>query len=167
MQEWAESVWIAISVIICAAVVSVAVVLNDIGRNIINEVQEDRRATAAVQEYRKLRQWDEVQVYPQDIVSLVLETRGDPPVIVFNTNPNFLDLNPTWEELVSRRNAIGGLRWYLEYNPTTGAFDKVTTATTDFSAKAITDALSIDRMYQSYVATDPNGAVVCYWLYKL
>jgi hypothetical protein len=179
MQEWAESAWIAISIIICSAIVSVAVVLNDMGRNIVNEVQEDRRATAAMQEYRKTHQWDNTDVYPQDVVSLVLETRGQPPVFVFDSNPSFSvdpvlgKPNPQLSEVINRANSLGAKKWYRDnivytYNAS-GAVINITdnsVYSTAFSAASVTSSLSLDKMYKSFVSTDSNGAVACFWLYR-
>jgi hypothetical protein len=168
MQEWAESVWIAISVIIAAAIVSVAVILSSMATNIINEVHEDRRASTLVQEYRKTHQWDGTDVHPQDIVSLVFETRGSPAVYVFKDTPTF-PINPevgkptpTLAEIQLVSGMPGTSKWdkakfldgYLDFY------------STEFSATAITGVLNKEKMYRSYVAHDDNGAIIFYWMYE-
>lgn len=82
MQDWQESAWIAIQAVIAATIVTVVVVLMTLGKNVLAASYEDRRVTEAMQEYRKYNQYDNKEVYSQDIVSLVFENRGEPYVKV-------------------------------------------------------------------------------------
>lgn len=48
--------------------------------------RENQNNIAAMQEYRKWNAWDEKVLYSQDIVSAILEFRGDPEIVINKQN---------------------------------------------------------------------------------
>ena len=82
MQEWSESAKIAINVIIFAAIVSIMVVMQMLGRQIMNASYENRQMVQQLQEYREYNQYDNRYVRSTDIVSLLLKNRGSTEVVV-------------------------------------------------------------------------------------
>ena len=91
MHEWSESIWIAVNLLIGSVVLTFILGLSSIGREFIIAVNDDRRMAEQVQEYRKYNQYDNKEVYCQDIVSLIFETRGDPYVKVVTDSGSVLE----------------------------------------------------------------------------
>lgn len=82
MQEWSEAVWVAISLIVTTVVIFFSTVLNGESRNLRNVVNEQHIAAERMQEIRTYLPYDNKEIYCQDVVSFILETRGDPYTIV-------------------------------------------------------------------------------------
>lgn len=82
MDEWKESVWIMVSVSISAIVLLFAVNLGSIGNQLAAQQQTENNSIAVIQDYREWSQYDNTQLYPQDIISFILQYRGTPTAMV-------------------------------------------------------------------------------------
>ena len=84
MQEWSESINIALDVIIGCILITALLVVIGLGQSIMRLVDTQNAATANVREYRIAAAYEGTTVYPQDIIALVLENQGIPYVKVLN-----------------------------------------------------------------------------------
>ncbi|WP_105614120.1 hypothetical protein [Vallitalea okinawensis] len=133
MNEWTEAIWLGVSALITAMVLSFATMLGASVRHVSRIQQEEINAIEIVKEHRKYNKYDGTSVYPQDIVSLVLETRGNPAVWVDdedNTNVNYIYM---WDTTLPKEN------WQASY---------------------FTSLLPLTGSYESSLVKDANGAVL-------
>lgn len=82
MEEWSDSVKLAVDVLIACIIVSALLVVKLVSSRIMAEVDKEHATAADVAEYRVQRMYDGSDCYAQDIVSLVLEYQGEPAVVV-------------------------------------------------------------------------------------
>lgn len=82
MQEWSDGVRIAMDVIIGCVIISAIIVCMSIGKNIMRVMDVQQAAANDVQEYRVVAMYQGTDVYPQDVVNLVITNHGVPYVEV-------------------------------------------------------------------------------------
>lgn len=86
MREWTQVFHIALDVIIAAAILGMLLVANGLRLDIAVAMENEMATTSVISEYRVAAFYTGVDVYPQDIVSLVLQTQGYPTVEVGYTS---------------------------------------------------------------------------------
>lgn len=139
MQEWAESVWVALSLIVMSVVIFFSVNLVEQKRNIMQTISEQQVTTDKIKEFRLYSAYDDQTVYCQDVVSLILETRGTPYVMVVMPTENLY-----WQS----SEAIANTKNIPIQNAT------------DYSSTAILDKLDINKVYKSQLIRSDNGEVI-------
>lgn len=82
MQEWSDSIKIAIDVIIACVIIMAMLAVQRVSSNIMKVVDADRAAAVEVQEFRTTAMYKDTIVYPQDIVSVIMENQGTPGVYI-------------------------------------------------------------------------------------
>lgn len=82
MQEWSDGVRIAIDVFVACVIISALLLCINLGKSIMRVMDVQQAAAADVQAYRVAAAYEGTDVYPQDIVNLVLTNRGFPAVQV-------------------------------------------------------------------------------------
>ena len=88
MTEWSQAVWIAVGLLFSSFVLMVMVYWFHTGRSINNEISRQEANRDLMREYREFNGFNDKTVYVQDIVSLVLQQRGNIGVrILHGTNP--------------------------------------------------------------------------------
>lgn len=88
-----QIVWLALSLIFAAIVITFAMNTYKIGVASANIQQREMDRIAIMQEYRKYNSYDNTEVYTQDIISLLLSTQGNPIIRVWNTEEGRYTLN--------------------------------------------------------------------------
>ncbi len=97
MNEWPAAVWASISAMTAALVLSFVVVLGSLARESASIQQEDDNAVAIVKEHRHYSQFDGItNLYPQDVISAIAESRGMPEIWVDTTAGANVDFNWKW-----------------------------------------------------------------------
>lgn len=94
MEEWSDSVKIAMDIIIACALISALLVCVQLGHKMMNVVDMDRAAAKTVQEYRIEAAYANTDVHPQDVTNLIIENQGYPAVEVHMYNGTVL----TWDK---------------------------------------------------------------------
>ena len=139
MQEWGESVWIALSIIILTIVIFFSVTLMEQKRAIMQTMNDQQATTDKIKEFRLYSAYDDRQVYCQDVVSAILETRGMPYIqVVLDTETLY------WQsdEAIAASQGI--------------AVQKAS----DYSSTAILEKLDINKMYDTSLIRGGNGEVI-------
>lgn len=102
MQEWTDSIKIAIDTMVACVIVVALIVCNSTSKLIMRTMDEERAATADVQEYRVAHMYENADCYAQDIVSLVLEYQGSPAVnVTFKTGRSYIWSSSTYATAMS------------------------------------------------------------------
>lgn len=86
MEEWSDSVKIAVDIIIACALILALLVCIQLGHRMMNIVDLDRASAKTVQEYRIDAAYANTDVHPQDVVNLIIQNQGYPAVDVKMTN---------------------------------------------------------------------------------
>jgi hypothetical protein len=135
MQEWKEAIWIAVSAMLAALVITFASSLGAIGGQIADQQQTQYNNMIAMQEYRQWDQYDNTLVYPQDVISFILQYRGDPEAFVDTSAGGGAPANYS-------------LQWTS------------TSAPCAYTDQDISDLLPIGVSYTANIIKDGNGAVI-------
>ena len=139
MHEWGESVWVALSLIIVSIILFFSVTLLEQKRDIMQTMNEQVATTDKIKEFRLYSAYDDRQVYCQDIVSVILETRGMPYIKVV------LDSETLYWQSSKAIAQTQGI-------PMQKA--------TDYSSTAILEKLDINKVYNTSLIRGANGEVI-------
>lgn len=86
MNEWPAAIWASISAMTAALVLSFIVVLGSFARESAAIQHQEDNAIAIIKEYRQYSHYarDEnvYDLYPQDVISAIAESRGNPEIWV-------------------------------------------------------------------------------------
>lgn len=119
MQEWSDSVKIAIDVIIACVIISALLVCMTLGRKMMRVVDNDRAAAQTVKEYRIEAAYANTIVHPQDVVNRIIESQGYPAVEVVLTDGTRLNWNTTSYSTALTSADIGGaVGWAKDFRCT-------------------------------------------------
>lgn len=129
-----QSISIWVSIVLAAIVLGIWSTLMFVQGEYARYQQSEIDAIEQVKEYREWNSYDNTQVYPQDIATLILKKKGSIAVWVDT------DVNPaaeTWGEI----------------------WDE-TTVSTEFTAINISGRLPVTGIYTSTLIRDLNGSIV-------
>lgn len=86
MDEWTDSVRIAIDLIVACVIISALILCMMLGNRIARYMDNSVAAAADVKEYRVANSYQGTIVYPQDVVNVILTNQGAPAIYVKNSN---------------------------------------------------------------------------------
>ena len=92
MEEWSESVKLAVDVFVACIIVVAMIVVTSLVKDITHTVDKNRSLNADIAEFRIQQTYQDTTCYAQDIVSVVLEYQGTPAVVVTTLSGT----NRTW-----------------------------------------------------------------------
>ncbi len=123
MDEWSKTIWIFVELIVASLLLMSGVVLGKISGDIGRIQQREIDAIAVTKEYRLYNRYDHEKVKTQDIISLILESKGKPEVWVDDIpGPGENYNNLKWTTTIP----INDNRWKLTHIttllPATGTF---------------------------------------------
>jgi hypothetical protein len=121
-EEWSKTIWIGIELSIAALVLTVAVLLSSFAGEMGRVQQREVDAIEITREYRKYNRYDGTQVYPQDIISAIFETRGAPEVWVDITEGSAVNFSYKWTRSIPPGNNMWNLTNVSTLLPTTGTY---------------------------------------------
>lgn len=133
MTEWTQGIWISISLLVTAVVLSFGGMLATISKQQASAQQEEENSIAIVQEYRKYNQYDNTEIYPQDVISAIADSRGKPQMWV--DSDDGASVNYNW-------------KWTPNTDPT------------QFSPSYLSELLPVGGTYVANLIKDANGAIV-------
>lgn len=149
MQEWSQTVWIAVGLLISAFIVTCMVFYVGKGRQLNEELSRQDANRELMREYREFNGYNNKTVYAQDIVSLVLQKRGAVGVrVLIGTN-----LKAYWcenSDIEDSLDSLSGDPWSLEGSK------KQTT----YTATAVEEQLNVNKVYQGTLSYGLNGEVL-------
>ena len=131
MQEWSDSVRIAIDVILACVIITALLTVNYIGNSLGRLMDNQQAAAADVQEYRLRAAYEGTDLYSQDIVNLVLTSQGSNYVTV--------DYKPL-------SSSSPDLHWGVG-----------STNSTEFSSIAVGNVVRNDKVYRCTLDFSPTG----------
>lgn len=82
MDEWTDSVRIAVDVFVACIIVSALLLSITLGHRISNYMDLQAAAAADVKEFRTANAYEGTTVYSQDVINLILTGRGLPAVTI-------------------------------------------------------------------------------------
>ncbi len=85
MDEWTDSIRIAVDLLVACVIIAALLTCMMLGGRISNYMDLSHAAAAEVKDFRVDNMYGG-DVYPQDIVNLILESQGYPYVCVFGEN---------------------------------------------------------------------------------
>lgn len=133
MTEWREAIWLSFSAMIAALVLSFVALLGAFARQAAALQAEEDNAIAIMKEYRKYAQYENTQLYPQDVISAIARTRGEPEVYVDTDEGPGVSF--TWQ-------------WTESTNPS------------EFSPTYLSGIFPLTGKYQSTIVKDLNGSII-------
>lgn len=149
MQEWSQTVLIAIGLLISAFVVTCMVFYVGKGRELNEQLSRQGANKELMQEYREFNGYNNHTVYAQDVVSLVLQKRGDTAVrVLVGTS-----LKAYWCENEDIESALVDLpegSWILDG----------TKKQSDYTATKVTEQLDVNKVYYGSLSYGLNGEVL-------
>ena len=83
MQEWSDSIKIAVDVIVACVLIMAMLGILMLSHSIMGAVEKQRADTEIVNEYRTSAMYNGAVVKPQDVISVIVEMQGNPPVYVY------------------------------------------------------------------------------------
>lgn len=89
MNEWSESVWISVAILIFIALIGFSSNLMYTGKQINAQTREQQDSVERIKEFREYNSYNNKTVYCQDVVSIILETRGEPYIQVSEGANNY------------------------------------------------------------------------------
>lgn len=137
MNEWSAAIWAGISAMTVALVLSFIVVLGSFARESAAIQHQDDNAVLLLKEYRKYSHFDRdeslYELFPQDVISVIAESRGYPEIHVDMTEGDLVNFR-TWttETPVTQY----GTTFLLGLNESTDIF----APTARFNSKLVLDA---------------------------
>lgn len=148
MTEWSQVTWIAVTLSLGCFVLSVMVYYFHIGRDINNGISRQEGNLQLMQEYRKFNGYNDKVVYAQDIVSLVLEQRGEIGVRVLKGTSlqSYWCVDPDLETSLEECDDA----WVLN-----GAAKQTT-----YTATAIQERLDVNKVYHGTITYGGNGEIM-------
>lgn len=146
MNEWSDSVRMALDVIIACVIIGALMACITIGKNIMRVMEVQDAAAADVQEYRISSQYADKDIYPQDVVNCVLSNRGWPYCVLKNSSGTILKV---WSKTDT-----------VTYNEVTTDLSGYTT--TDYTSAAVGAAVDPNRMYHCTLQYDSTNQIVGY-----
>lgn len=133
-RDTGNAILIAVSLFVGAIVLGVWASLGASSSEYTRYLQNEVNAVEVVKEYRKWLAYDNTTLMPQDVMSLIFETRGLPEVWVdTDPNPAVANFSLKWTEA---------------------------SAPTPYTAEAISNILPPDIPYTSSLVKDVNGALL-------
>lgn len=148
MTEWSQAVWIAVGLLLSSFVLMVMVYWFRTGRTINNEISRQEANRDLMREYREFNGFNDKNVYAQDIVSLVLQQRGNIGVLILHGTNLYAywcsdpDMETSLEECDDT--------WVLTGNA------KQTT----YTATAVQEKLDVNKIYHGSLSYGLNGEVI-------
>lgn len=132
-EEISTAINLAVDLIISALIIgawsALMYMANELGRT----QQAELDAINVVQEYRKWNQYDNSNVYPQDVINLIFETRGYPEV--------WVDTDTT-----------AGVNFSWKWTPSSSPCP--------YTAVELSTLLPVSGIYLSSIVYDLNGAIL-------
>lgn len=139
MDEWSESVWVAVSLIIMSIVILFSLNTMQVAHEITNTIDQQEAVTTKMKEFRTYNAYDHTTVYSQDVVSLILETRGNPYIKV----------------------TAGSAIYYWQNNKAVATTYHIPVQkATEYSSTAILTKLNINKVYKAELIKGGNGEVL-------
>lgn len=135
MNEWSESVWIAVSIIVMSVVIFFSLQVMSLGKEVMNTLNEQQETVDLIKEFREFNQYKDKTVYAQDVVSLVLMTRGAPYVHV----------------------KIGLTDYYWNSN---SALTLPVSQATPYTSTDILTVVDVNKVYDSTIVYGGNGEII-------
>ncbi|GMQ55943.1 hypothetical protein AN1V17_03350 [Vallitalea sediminicola] len=97
MDEWSKAIWIFVELIIASLILLSMVLLARTAGDIGRVQQREIDAVAETKEFRTYFRYEEnEEIYPQDIISIIFETRGYPEIWVDTTIEEDEEFNYKW-----------------------------------------------------------------------
>lgn len=139
MNDWKEAAWIALSLLVASAFIYFGVNGMNVGREYVSRVNAEDDATERIKEFRMYNAYNNKTVYCQDIVSLIMQTQGNPYVVVKEGSNTFY-----WQssEAVANTESI----------PIQKA--------SNYTSAEVLDKLNIDKVYTAQLIYGSNNEVI-------
>lgn len=135
MEEWTDSVRIAIDILVACVIITVLLTVISLGSTISRTMENNAAAADVVKEYRTANAYEGSTVYPQDIVNLVIVNQGRPAVEVYKTGNTSTTPDLVWN---------------------------TATMSTQLTSLAVGNAIGLETTYTCQLRYDVDGGINTY-----
>lgn len=136
MDEWSKAIWIFVELMISSLILISMVVLARMSGDVGRIQQSEIDAVESTKEFRTYFKYeDNDEIYPQDIISLIFETRGYPAVWVEKNTGGSDDFTFKWDASIPTNDR----KWDLTY--------------------ISEEMIEYDSKYESSVVKNANGEI--------
>lgn len=135
MEEWTDSVRIAIDILVACVIITALLTVISLGSTISRTMENNAAAADVVKEYRTANAYEGSTVYPQDIVNLVIVNQGRPAVEVYKTGNTSTTPDLVWN---------------------------TATMSTQLTSLAVGNAIGLETTYTCQLRYDVDGGINAY-----
>ncbi|QUI25102.1 hypothetical protein HZI73_23625 [Vallitalea pronyensis] len=97
IDEWSKIIWVSIDLMTAALILVSALTISRISRDFGRVQQQEINAVAVTKLYRTYNRYDnQTNLTPQDIITLIFETRGRPEIWVDTTAGSAVSFTQKW-----------------------------------------------------------------------
>ncbi len=102
MDEWSKIIWVSVDLMTAALILVSALTIARISRDFGRMQQQEVDAIAITKLYRTYNRYDNQEdLAPQDIISLIFETRGKPEIWVDTTAGSTVSFGYKWTATIA------------------------------------------------------------------
>jgi hypothetical protein len=160
MSEWKEGIWLGISALLTAMLITFAVVLGGVAKDISSLQQKDINTTAEMKEYCKWARYDNTIVNAADVIGCITANKSEVlSVIVYEK----LSLDNPDEKFNFNVAAIKSFTW----NVANICYLWDGKREEDYAFDRLNEYISPQTMYRAHVEKDLNGAVIYIWFKRI
>ncbi len=169
MSEWKEGIWLGISAFLTAMLITFAVVLGDVAKEVGHMQQNEINSTEEMKEYRKWAQYDNTILNPADVISCIMSNKAKAPSILVDNVLSFDDPDKRFNYQVD---TIAGYTWDTD-NPLKNIYyiwdgtKRDTNVYPDYTFDALNMYIQPENLYRARVVKDLNGAVKYIWFKRI
>ena len=167
MSEWKEGIWLGISAMLMAMLITFAVVLGGVAKEVSNIQQDEINTIAQMKEYRKWAIYDDTIVSSADVISCIIANKSNIPAIIvsksisFGSSSNVFDFSLNEAFIVNHNWNISN-PYYL-WDGTR----KDTTRYPDYTFDELNEYIPPKALYHAHIKKDLNGSVRYIWFKRV
>jgi len=164
MSEWKEGIWLGISALLTAMLITFAVVLGGVAKEVSSMQQNELNATAQMKEYRKWAQYDNTIVSSAEVISCIMANKSKIPSVIVN---KLISYNNTTDVFDFDLNAsfIKNYDWdisneYYLWDGTMSSYD-------DYTYDVLNAYIPPQATYRAHIEKNLNGEVIYIWFKRI
>jgi len=160
MTEWKEGIWLGISALLTAMLITFAVVLGGVVKEVSHMRQNELNTTAQMKEYRKWALVDNTIVNSADVISCILANKSSIPSIIVKKD---LSVGASTDNFNFDVNTIKNYTW--DINNSAYLWDG--TKKDDYTFDRLNAYIPPQATYKAHIEKDLNGVVIYIWFKRI
>jgi hypothetical protein len=160
MTEWKEGIWLGISALLTAMLITFAVVLGGVVKEVSHMQQNELNTTAQMQEYRKWAPFDNTIVNSADVISCIIANKSSIPSIIVKKD---ISVSASTDIFSFNVNTIKNYTWNIDNS----AYLWDGTKKDDYTFDRLNAYIPPQATYKAHIEKDLNGVVIYIWFKRI